>query len=62
SRDVRPADYATSFARQANHLSGIADPLTVIAVARPPWLAAVTGEPDVATGTLEEGLRRYSAV
>lgn len=60
ARDVRPPDYATSFVRQASHLSGIENPLTVTAVARPAWLAAVVGEPDVVTDRLEEGLRRYA--
>ncbi|MEY2569048.1 MAG: hypothetical protein QOE35_3577 [Actinomycetota bacterium] len=45
--DVRPPDYASSFVRQATHLSGIADPITVTAHVRPEWLRAVVGEPGV---------------
>jgi len=59
SRDVRPPDYATSFARQATHLSGLATPITVVAVSRPPWLAAVADEPGVQEATLEDALAFY---
>jgi pimeloyl-ACP methyl ester carboxylesterase len=59
SRDVRPPDYATSFARQASHLSGIEAPISVVAMSRPAWLAAVVGEPDVVTGSLSQALLRY---
>src|SRR5207253_2788219 len=52
SRDVRPPDYATSFARQALQLSGVSWPFAVCATLRPPWLAAVASEP----GVLEVGL------
>lgn len=48
SQDVRPADYATAFARQATTLSGLDYALAVCARVRPPWLAAVAGEPGVA--------------
>ena len=41
SRDVRPPDYATGFARQATQLSGLEWPVAVCARARPPWLEAV---------------------
>ena len=37
--DARPPGYARLFARQAVHLSGVADPIAVAAQARPPWLA-----------------------
>jgi len=43
-RDVRPADYAASFARQALTLSEAATPLVVTARVRPPWLEAVVDE------------------
>jgi pimeloyl-ACP methyl ester carboxylesterase len=62
SRDVRPADYATSFVRQAMHLSGIDNPIAVCAIARPTWLAAVATDPDVVIGPLEEALLRYAVV
>ena len=41
TRDVRPGDYAASFARQAAHLSGLEHPVSVAAKGRPPWLEAV---------------------
>jgi pimeloyl-ACP methyl ester carboxylesterase len=48
SHDVRPPDYATTYARQASTLSGLDTALVVAAVVRPPWLAAVVAEPGVA--------------
>jgi len=60
SRDVRPPDYATSFARQATHLSGLATPITVCALSRPPWLAAVADEPGVQEATLADALAFYA--
>jgi pimeloyl-ACP methyl ester carboxylesterase len=47
SGDVRPADYATTYARQATTLSGLDCALAVCGVVRPPWLAAVVAEPGV---------------
>jgi pimeloyl-ACP methyl ester carboxylesterase len=47
SADVRPADYATTYARQATTLSGLDCALAVCALVRPPWLAAVVAEPGV---------------
>ena len=41
TRDVRPGDYAASFARQATQLSPLEHPVTVAAMGRPPWLEAV---------------------
>lgn len=43
TRDVRPGDYAASFARQAAHLSGLEHPVSVAAIGRPPWLEAAAG-------------------
>src|SRR5205823_3031683 len=60
SRDVRPPDYATSFARLATHLSGLATPITVTAISRPPWLAAVADEPGVQEATLPDALAFYA--
>jgi len=54
--DVRPPDYALSFARQAVHLAGLAVPVWVAARARPPWLEAVLTEPGVEVGPFDEGL------
>ena len=59
--DVRPPDYASSFVRQANHLSGLAEPITVIAHVRPQWLEAVVTEPGVReAATLAEALAVYA--
>lgn len=49
SHDVRPPDYASTYARQAATLSGLDTALAVAAVVRPPWLAAVAAEPGVVT-------------
>lgn len=51
SRDVRPADYATSFARLVLQVSELRNPLVVTARVRPPWLEAVADEPGVAEAT-----------
>lgn len=61
TRDPRPPDYATSFVRQATHLSGLATPITVAAVVRPDWLAAVVGEAGVQEATVRDGLGLYAA-
>ena len=61
ARDVRPADYATSFARQATQLSGLSWPVAVCARWRPPWLEAVAGEPGVLDVTVEEALAYFCA-
>ncbi len=47
SRDVRPADYASSFARLALQVQDLSHPLVVGARVRPPWLEAVVNEPGV---------------
>lgn len=60
ARDVRPADYASTFARLALQFSGRADPIAVAAVVRPPWLAAVTDEPGVVEEPLASALARYA--
>ncbi|HZU73545.1 MAG TPA: alpha/beta hydrolase [Acidimicrobiales bacterium] len=60
SRDLRPPDYATSFARQAISLSDLADPITVAALVRPDWLAAVAAEPGVQEATVTEALGHYA--
>ncbi len=62
SRDLRPRDYAASFARQATQLSGLARPITVCALERPEWLAAVIEEIGVEEGTLDDALRYYAAL
>jgi pimeloyl-ACP methyl ester carboxylesterase len=60
ARDVRPPDYATSFARQASQLSGLERPLSVCSLERPDWLRAVLEEPGVAETTLAEALAHYA--
>ena len=47
SHDIRPPDYAATYARQAATLSGLDTALAVTAVVRPPWLTAVAAEPGV---------------
>lgn len=59
ARDVRPADYAATFARQINTLSPVELPITVCAVSRPDWLEAVLEQPDVQTATLEAAMQLY---
>ena len=62
ARDIRPADYALTYVRQAVQLSGLDEPLTVAAVVRPPWLAAVADEPGVRTAHPAEGLAHYADI
>lgn len=59
ARDVRPPDYATSFARLATQASPLDQPIAVAAVNRPEWLEAVTREPGVVTLPLAEALALY---
>jgi pimeloyl-ACP methyl ester carboxylesterase len=47
ARDVRPPDYARTFAWQASALSGLDTAIAVAAVNRPPWLAEVAAQPGV---------------
>jgi pimeloyl-ACP methyl ester carboxylesterase len=61
-RDLRPTDYATSFARQATQLSGLEWPIAVCARWRVPWLDAVAAEPGVIDTTLAEALAHYATV
>ena len=60
SRDVRPPDYATGFARQATQLSGLVNPIAVCARWRPPWLEAVANEFGAVDTTVEEALALYA--
>ena len=59
--DVRPPDYATSFARQAAHLSGLERPISVCTLERPDWLRAVVEEPGVEACECDEALAVYAA-
>lgn len=60
TRDVRPPDYAGTFARLAMQFSGLETPLAVVAKVRPPWLEAVTAEPGVVSTSLPEALSRFA--
>ncbi|MDJ0785715.1 MAG: alpha/beta hydrolase [Myxococcota bacterium] len=62
SRDPRPPDYATTFVRQANELSGLSRPITVCCRERPEWLRAVEGEPGVERAEPEEALAYYAGL
>lgn len=62
AHDIRPGDYATSFARQATQLSGLEWALAVCARWRPPWLEAVAGEPGVLDVTMSDALAHYATL
>jgi pimeloyl-ACP methyl ester carboxylesterase len=59
--DVRPPDYATSFARLAATLSGLDVAVAVNALVRPPWLAAVIMEPGVRELSLPDALALFAS-
>jgi pimeloyl-ACP methyl ester carboxylesterase len=61
TRDVRPPDYAATFARQASTRSGLDTAIAVVGVNRPPWLEGVVAEPGVAECTLPEALALFAA-
>jgi pimeloyl-ACP methyl ester carboxylesterase len=62
SRDLRPPDYATLFVRMAVDGSGLEEPITVAAVVRPLWLAAVADEVGVAQASVRDALTEYQRV
>jgi pimeloyl-ACP methyl ester carboxylesterase len=62
TRDVRPGDYAATYARQAAARSGLDTAIAVVGVNRPPWLADVVAEPGVLECSLEEALALFAAV
>ena len=62
SRDLRPPDYATVFARMAVEHSGLDEPLTISAVARPAWLVAVADEVGVAQAPIRDALATYAVI
>lgn len=59
TRDVRPGDYAATFARQATTRSGLDTAIAVVGVNRPPWLEAVVAEPGVVECSLPEALQLF---
>jgi pimeloyl-ACP methyl ester carboxylesterase len=61
SRDLRPPDYATLFVRMAVESSGLDEPISVAAVVRPPWLAAVVEEIGVTTCSVGDALAVYGS-
>ena len=61
TRDVRPPDYATTFARQATSRSGLEVAIAVVGVNRPPWLETVAAEPGVTECTVAEALDLFAA-
>lgn len=60
TRDLRPADYAVSFAWQASNLSDLAAPISVTSITRPAWLQAVVDFPGVLVSTLPEAIAYYA--
>jgi pimeloyl-ACP methyl ester carboxylesterase len=61
TRDVRPPDYAATFARQASTRSGLETAIAVVGVNRPPWLEGVIAEPGVIECTLAEALELFAS-
>lgn len=60
SRDIRPPDYARTFAWQASALSGLDSAIAVAAVNRPPWLVEVAAQPGVVECSLAAALELFS--
>lgn len=60
--DVRPPDYAGTYARLASTLSGLDVAVAVTAVVRPPWLVAAAQEPGVRACPLAEALALFAGV
>ncbi len=62
ARDVRPADYARTFAGFAVEASDLDVPIWVSAVVRPAWLEAIIDVPGVGLGPVSRGLETYVGV
>jgi pimeloyl-ACP methyl ester carboxylesterase len=62
TRDVRPPDYAATFARQAAIRSGLDTAIAVTGVNRPPWVEAVVAEPGATVCSLADALELFAAV
>jgi hypothetical protein len=60
SRDVRPADYAVTFARAAAEHSASEQPIAVAAMGRPRWLDAVVEALLLEPTSVEDALAGYS--
>jgi pimeloyl-ACP methyl ester carboxylesterase len=59
SRDIRPPDYALSFARAAVEHSDLDSPLAIAAMGRPAWLAAVVEDLLLERTSVEDALAGY---
>jgi pimeloyl-ACP methyl ester carboxylesterase len=59
SRDVRPGDYAATWARHAIEYSDLPAPIAVTTIVRPTWIEAILDEPGVVSCSLPEALDRY---
>ena len=62
SRDLRPRDYASLFARLAIEHSGLDEPISVAATVRPPWLDAVIADVGVVERPLQSALAAYATL
>jgi pimeloyl-ACP methyl ester carboxylesterase len=60
SKDIRPPDYAVDFARIILAHSPLSQPVSVVARARPEWLAAVIEELGIVPVGLADALKTYS--
>jgi pimeloyl-ACP methyl ester carboxylesterase len=60
SRDIRPPDYALSFARAAVEHSALDQPIAVPALGRPPWLDAVVDALVLDPTTVPDALAAYA--
>jgi pimeloyl-ACP methyl ester carboxylesterase len=60
SSDVRPPDYAVTYARHAAERSGLDRPFALVASERPAWLAAVADSLALAPTSLAVALRSYA--
>lgn len=58
--DVRPPDYARTFAWQASALSGLDTAIAIAAVNRPPWLVEVASQPGVVEAGIPEALELFA--
>lgn len=60
--DLRPPDYAAGFAQLALEHSGMAQPVSVAAKARPDWLKAALQQRGVVERTVAEAIAAYGEV
>lgn len=60
ARDLRPTDYAGTFARLATQASPLENPIAVAAVNRPEWLVAVLREPGVVEMSVDDAIECFA--